>query len=190
VAQQRSRGGVVTTLPFPGRESNLLGDLVYRIHHSPAEYGIAAMTPESLQALHVAAHLDAIDRYIRPRIARGETVILDRFWWSTWVYGLDGGAIRTTIDALVECERKHWGALSPAVVILITRQHSLRPEDAGPAWARRLSLYRELADRERTQYPVRTVSNDAAEVETLARVEAAIEDARQPSFHSFPPGQE
>jgi thymidylate kinase len=180
--RQRSRGSAVATLSFPGHEPNSVGHLVYGIHHNPVHYGVAGITPESLQALHLAAHLDAIDRAIRPRIVRGETVILDRYWWSTWVYGMDTGAAKATMDALVECERQHWGALIPAVVILVTRQDSLRTEDAGPAWARRVSLYRQVADRERTRYPVRTVSNDATEAETLARVEAAVEDARQQTF--------
>ena len=175
-AHLRTRGKAVSTLSFPGREANSLGHLVYQIHHNPAAYGIAALTSESLQALHLAAHLDSIDRFIRPRILRGETVVLDRYWWSMWVYGMDGGAAKTTIDALVECERQHWGALTPTVVILVTRRDSLRPEDAGPDWARRQSLYEEVADHERLQYPVRVISNDSKASETLARVEAAVED--------------
>lgn len=184
-----SRGHFVTTLSFPGREPNSLGDLVYRIHHSPRDFGIAGMTAESLQALHVAAHLDAIDRYIRPRMAQGQTVILDRYWWSTWVYGIDAGAARPTIDALVECERQHWGLLTPSVVVLITRRDSLRPEDAGPAWDRRLALYHDIAERERTRYPVRIVENETAEDETITRVEAALDDARKNLFpHRSPIG--
>jgi thymidylate kinase len=188
-ALRRSRGSAVTTLSFPGDEPNSLGFLVYGIHHRPAHYGVAAITPESLQALHVAAHLDAIDRCIRPRIARGETVILDRYWWSTWVYGIDEGGKRATIEALVECERQHWGALTPTVVILLTRQDSLRPEDGGPAWARRLSLYQEIAARERGRYPVRTVSTDTTETESLVRVDAAVEDAHEQIFRPSPLGK-
>jgi dTMP kinase len=173
----RQQGLAVTTLSFPGREPGTLGYLVYDLHHDPNRFGISGITPEALQALHIAAHLDAIDRQIRGRIERGETIILDRYWWSTWVYGTDAGARQDTIRALVECERHHWGNLVPSVVILIVREDSLRATDAGPTWSRRLELYRTVAQQEQVHYPVRIVSNDASESEALDRVAKAVEDA-------------
>jgi len=175
----REGGDVVTSLSFPGREPGSLGRLVYGIHHDPAKFGIAEMTPESLQALHLAAHLDAIDRYIRPLVAQGETVILDRYWWSTWVYGVDSGASRVTIDALIECERQHWGSLTPDLIILVTRRDSLRLEDAGLAWSRRLTLYETIAEREQPQYPISIISNDTTENDALDRIVTAVDRARE-----------
>lgn len=181
---RRKKGDVVTSLSFPGREPGSLGSVVYSIHHDPGKFGINAMTPESLQTLHVAAHLDAIDRYVRPVVARGETVILDRYWWSTWVYGVDGSASRSTIDALIDYERQYWGSLTPDVVILITRDDSLRPEDGGFAWSRRLALYRTVADREQSRYPVRIISNDTTENDALDRIVATVDHLREQSMAS------
>jgi thymidylate kinase len=180
----RNNGDSVFSLSFPGREPGSLGSVIYDIHHDPGKFGISVMTPESLQTLHVAAHLDAIDRYVRPAVARGETVILDRYWWSTWVYGVDCGASRSTIDALIDFERLHWGSLAPDVVILITRDESLRPEESELAWSRRLALYRTVADREQSRYPVQVISNDTTEDDLLDRIVDTVEHLREQTMAS------
>src|SRR5713101_3899196 len=72
-------------LAFPGREDGSLGKQVYRVHHDPRSAGIEALTPTSLQVLHIAAHIDAIESRIFPALHAGKSIILDRFWWSTWV---------------------------------------------------------------------------------------------------------
>ncbi len=168
--------GSVTTLSFPGREPGSLGSHIYALHHEPGQFGIVGMTAESLQALHVAAHLDAIDRFIRPRIEQGEMVLLDRYWWSTWVYGIDAGAREETLNALAECERGHWGSLTPSAIILVTRRDSLRAEDAGEAWSRRMRLYQTVAEREQSRYPVRIIHNDTSEADALVRIARAVEE--------------
>ena len=53
-------------LSFPGKAAGTVGRLVYDVHHDPAQYGIQEITAASLQALHIAAHLDAIERRILP----------------------------------------------------------------------------------------------------------------------------
>ena len=70
-------------LSFPGKDVGTVGRLVYDVHHDPVQYGIQEITAASLQALHIAAHLDAIERRILPDLNEGHWVILDRFWWST-----------------------------------------------------------------------------------------------------------
>jgi thymidylate kinase len=184
VADLRKQNITVAALSFPGRELGTLGRVIYDLHHDPHRYGIAELTAESLQALHVAAHLDAIDRLIRPRIERGETVMLDRYWWSTWVYGIDAGAKRETIDALIECERQHWGTLKPEVVILVTRRDSLRPADAGESWERRMRLYAQIANQESERYPVRAIDNDSTEAEALSRIHATVDLLRNTTTQS------
>src|SRR5687767_6166927 len=87
----KALGEPTKLLTFPGREPGTLGRLIYDVHHDPAHFGVAALTPASKQALHIAAHLDAIERAIIPTLRAGRHVLLDRFWWSTWVYGTVGG---------------------------------------------------------------------------------------------------
>ncbi len=56
----REVGVKVERLAFPGAEAGTIGRLVYDIHHQPESFGVGAITPASLQTLHVAAHIDAI----------------------------------------------------------------------------------------------------------------------------------
>jgi len=109
-----SSGIPVTQLSFPGRREGSLGNLVYSVHHRPAEFGIQTMTTLGLQALHIAAHLDEIASIILPALNSGTWVVLDRFWWSTWVYGVHGGADRSCLELLIEAEKQAWGGVRPA----------------------------------------------------------------------------
>jgi dTMP kinase len=72
---------------FPGQQHGTLGRLIYDLHHNPKSYGINNINATSLQVLHLAAHVDAIEGQILPALKAGRWIVLDRFWWSTWVYG-------------------------------------------------------------------------------------------------------
>jgi dTMP kinase len=52
---------------------------VYGIHHDPSAYGVADLGATARQALHVAAHLDVMERAILPALRAGKHVILDRY---------------------------------------------------------------------------------------------------------------
>ena len=108
-----------------------IGRLVYDIHHDPVQYGVEKITAASLQALHIAAHLDAIERLILPDLSEGRWVILDRFWWSTWVYGRVARVERTTLDALIQAERLHWKGVQPDAFFLIDRYKNPFDNDTG-----------------------------------------------------------
>src|SRR3990172_5906938 len=79
-------------LAFPGKDAGTLGKLIYDIHHESGRFGIHAISATSLQILHIAAHVDAIENRIIPALKAGRSVVLDRFWWSTEVYGIVAGA--------------------------------------------------------------------------------------------------
>jgi thymidylate kinase len=81
---------------FPGQVEGTLGWHVYQLHHNPRQFGIESLTAESLQTLHVAAHLDTIDQIIKPSLRSGTTIVLDRYWWSAWVYGRERHATPST----------------------------------------------------------------------------------------------
>ncbi len=146
------RSGVSSEMvSFPGRKAGSLGRHVYDIHHSPRKFGIKTIDPASLQVLHVAAHIDAIEHRIRPILDRGRWVILDRYWWSTVVYGGIAGVPRASLDAMVALELIHWGPIQPNAIILVLRKspigRSIRLEDH-----RKLSAaYQDLAIEQRAQ---------------------------------------
>ena len=175
--EARAAGERVTAVSFPGNEVGTLGHHVYQLHHDLQRFGIREVTSASLQALHIAAHLDAIERSILPALERGDTLVLDRYWWSTWVYGTEAGVNAATLDAMIASECAHWGAVLPDVMVLVTRQDSLRPQDSGPAWRRRSALYESLAEREAASYPVRVVSNDGTEERAFENVMKAVSNA-------------
>ncbi len=146
---------------FPGNEPGTLGSLVYRLHHEADSVGIRAVSPTAIQTMHIAAHLDAIERVFRPRLEAGETIVLDRYWWSTAVYGAVTGVSRDVLADLISAERRYWGAIQPIVLFLIDRTRPWRSTEHTPAWDQLAREYRDLASKERAQYRVEVIANDA-----------------------------
>jgi thymidylate kinase len=155
--QQELNTGIetVVTGAFPGNAPGSLGKHVYDLHHTPEQFGVNQLRPDSLQLLHVAAHLDAIHGWIAAARETGKIVLLDRFWWSTYVYGLVAGLPEATIAAIVGVELPFWRSNPPDAVFLVNR-----PSSQGKADAALVSAYRNLADREREFTPVHELVND------------------------------
>ncbi|MGA3106473.1 MAG: hypothetical protein ABSD53_18485 [Terriglobales bacterium] len=147
-------------ISFPGNVENTLGKLVYELHHFHRDrFYIPAMNPLSLQVLHVAAHIDEIDRVVRPAIEHGTWVILNRFWWSTWVYGMLGNVNPKCLELIIEAERHFWGDLQPSAIFLVRRQEAIRREHAQETFDRLASLYRELSIREQASGVIHDLEN-------------------------------
>ncbi|CAB1059155.1 FIG00443277: hypothetical protein [Olavius sp. associated proteobacterium Delta 1] len=158
VAEQlRKRGFDVLSLSFPGKEPNSLGDLVYKIHHK--KFGIGKISDASLQALHVAAHIDCIENRIRPAILDRKIIVLDRYWWSTVAYGLASGIPKNILDAMVGLEKTVWGTLLPERLFLITRQEPFCAELDSRLWTRICIAYQDLYKEERGNYPINIIEN-------------------------------
>ncbi len=155
---------------FPGNESGTIGALVYRLHHEPDELGVRGAVPMALQAMHVAAHIDAIERVVRPKLDSGATVVLDRFWWSTWVYGCVAGIPRRLLERLIAVERLCWGTTIPAIAFLVDRERPLRPGDDTPTWPLLAREYRALAGREISRHRVDIISAEEGIERNLARM--------------------
>lgn len=128
---------------FPGRDPGTLGELVYRLHHDSAAIGVQSITSTALQLLHVAAHLDAIEREIDPLVESGAVVLLDRYWWSTWAYGVGSHADQDALAEMVNLERSFWGKLLPEAIFLVERPG---PQTAG--LRRAADAYAALASRD------------------------------------------
>ena len=158
-------------LSFPGKEEGTIGSLVYDVHHRPADYGIGAITPASLQALHIAAHLDAIEQRIIPALNEGRWVILDRFWWSTWAYGCVAAVDRATLDAMVQVERLHWRGVEPDALFLIDRRN-----DSFEGRVQLRESYHLLYESEKSRYPVHRIQNGLSVDRSVDRLLAAIRD--------------
>ena len=145
------------TVAFPGHVRGTLGAHVYALHHQPAEHGVGALTADALQLLHIAAHVDAIEAVIRPHVNRGGIVLLDRYWWSTWVYGRLSGVQLRSLRKMIDVERSYWGALAPRAIFLLTR--ACGDADQRGLFQRRVDAYEALAERERTKARVIRIEN-------------------------------
>ncbi len=185
-AQLQQTGVSVEVMSFPGREPGTLGAHIYQLHHQHhSTYGIEQIDPASLQLLHVAAHMDAITQRIRPALQAGTHVILDRYWWSTWVYGAASGVQTTTLDMMVNLERQHWADILPSVVFLLQANMPWRHGESVERFHALRSLYTQLAQQERNRYLVRVIDNSQrtgqALTETLDILHALSEQCPPPS---------
>lgn len=164
---------------FPGKRPGTIGQIVYEIHHDPGRFGIDELTQASLQGLHIAAHLDAIERAILPALGDGTWVILDRFWWSTWVYGCVSGVDRSVLDAMIGVERVQWAGTEPDVLFLIDRSdgHANREFDE------LRDAYRTLYGAERSKYPVRLIQNDGTVADSICEILSVLDELGGGSRH-------
>ncbi len=169
-----SCGEPVLLLTFPGKEQGTLGQLVYDVHHDPMRFGVTDLTPASKQALHIAAHLDAIERVIIPALYSGRHVVLDRFWWSTWVYGVVGGINRRVLQRMIDVELAQWGKVRPALAILLRRETPIDRDANRLDWLALRSEYDLLAERELTRHPVVAIDNVTYFDATVARVTSEV----------------
>jgi dTMP kinase len=159
------------SVSFPGDHPGTIGKLVYDLHHVPEKFGIESVSLIGLQALHIAAHLDAINDKILPAIDSGTWVVLDRFWWSTWVYGRASGIDPRVLDSLISPEKLLWGKVTPSVVFLIQRTEPFGDKPQGNEFATHSTLYRTLSICEAVNHEIVTMVD--------AEPEAANEIVRQ-----------
>ena len=180
--QLRSRGHDLLQLSFPGKEPGSIGELVYRIHHDEGPLRVGEISALAKQALHVAAHIDAIDRQILPALAEGKVVLLDRYWWSAWVYGLVGGCGRHKLRALVKAERSAWGRVRPVLAVLFRRPTPIDRDDPPARWQRLADEYARLAERESRLHPVAVIDNVGDPDTTVAALLDLIDKNVMPTF--------
>ena len=158
---------------FPGRDAGTLGHLVYQLHHESGQFGIQSLAPIGLQGMHIAAHLDAIFQRLLPLLDAGQSVVLDRYWWSTWAYGHAGQVHASVLDGLIGAEKTAWVDHLPTCVFLVRRQQPIR-EDYPEKWIALNRAYEELAGKERVHYPVVTVWNESDVPTALATITSQL----------------
>ena len=172
----RKEGLSCELMAFPGGEPGTLGHHIYKMHHHPRRLGVRSITPMSLQLLHLAAHVDTIESRIRPTLDAGRWIVLDRFWWSIWVYGASAGIPTASLKAMVRLEKLSWGAIHPDLIILLRRRESFHPQQDRQEFEQLTAKYSELAAREASEENVQLVDNQAQpqEVTERALVEIAL----------------
>jgi len=163
---------------FPGKTPGTLGELVYRIHHEHSdEFHVPSLSSCALQTLHIAAHVDAIESRIAPAVRDGAWVILDRFWWSTYVYGLDAGVLEQSLEYMIQLEKSIWGRLLPDVMFLVDTPTPLSSDESDTeAWQRKRQLYTELANRESESYRCVLIETERGQEARKAALERILHE--------------
>lgn len=154
VAKRLQMAGVACScLSFPGKEQGTIGAHIYKLHHDLAHYDVMQLSPLSLQILHIAAHVDTIEQRILPMLREGKTVFLDRYWWSTWTYGIAADIPAPHLEAIIAIERLVWRDIVPATLFLLDRQQPLTPIPL-------VGIYKDLVRQESNNYPVIALKNE------------------------------
>ena len=176
----RKAGVPCEHVAFPGRQPGSLGRLVYDLHHSPSGLGLDEVNATSLQLLHIAAHVDAIEGRILPALRTGSWIILDRFWWSTWVYGTALGVPERSLKAMIRLERIHWGQVEPDVLFLVERKIVTSKGGEG-SQGQIFEGYRALANRDQLHSRVVTLRNESSLANALDEIWGEILPMSPPS---------
>lgn len=173
---------------FPGSTAGTLGNLVYKLHHglldgAPKPSSIAG---PALQLLHVAAHVDAIMRELEPVFAAGGSVILDRYWWSTYAY-VRRFVPEPTAWSVIGAETPFWTGLPSPEVIYLRRRQSLKPEDLDHLERVEIAgYYEEVAKAQQTAgIRVVTIDNDDGIEHTWEQILSALHLEHHP-LHVVP----
>ena len=155
-----------TIVAFPGNAPRTLGSLVYDIHHNQKKYFEECLNETSLQLLHIASHIDLLQRKLRKLSSEKCIVLLDRYWWSTYVYGLAGGLEENIIQAIIEPELLHWKDINVKKIFLLEREN--RERDYDEIKDRKIvEVYRELSARESKSI---LIDNNGSIDETVTKI--------------------
>ena len=152
-AMLNDKGTPAKLLSFPGKEAKEpLASSCTTFIMLPLLLGVAAVSSSSLQLLHIAAHVDAIERVILPLCCRDS----QWFWTGSggpprlWVSGRKRQAAHRKYDP-----RRADGVGNRAAIIffLIQRRTPLRAEPES-RWLRWCDLYERLAGEEQRKIKI------------------------------------
>jgi dTMP kinase len=157
-------------LSFPGREPGTVSELIYRLYHNPREFGVENVSSIAMQVMVTAAHVEVLEARIKPLIKAGVDIVLDRFWWSTWVYATIEGVPDHTRDMMIELEMQSWENIRPDVVFLVLREEPLLPQPPNHKWLEIVMLYKHLFEFQNNNVPIQLVTNEGTPSEALQKV--------------------
>lgn len=120
---ENNTGYKCITFSFPGSKKRTLGHMVYDIHHNSRKYFDENISEISLQLLHVASHIDLMEKEIIPACNKNYIILLDRFWWSTYSYGLANKLTEKVIQNIISIEKLYWSNIGVKKIFIIERRN-------------------------------------------------------------------
>ena len=154
-AKLASRNLNVRYLPFPDTSKGIWGSLVCQLHVSDCSPG--TISPTSFLLVEIASHLNSIDRLTyHKRTVFPSFLVLDRFWWSTWVHGKLRGIPVKLLQRIVDIEQEFWKRADLPSVVFVS------PDNSGAKANNRIRaalLYKQLVEREKIKRPIHAVNS-------------------------------
>ncbi len=169
----------VCSLSFPGQQPHSIGKLVYDLHHKPETFDLQNIHPLTLQMLHISAHIDCIENEIKPAINEGAIVLLDRNWWSTWVYGITAGIKPRPLKMAIGLELYFWKKVKNIELFLIQSDIPYRSISEKSKWGLLNKEYNKLA--ENSSIRVRKIQNNQGDMDTNIKLITQKIIEKQPS---------
>jgi hypothetical protein len=111
---------------------------------------------------------------IRPYIEKGGIVLLDRYWWSTWVYGRLSGVDPVALEKMIAVERLYWHDLSPTAIFSVIRPVNAFEMDVRGDFLEKSKEYESVVDREIAHNRVIAIENSRAVVAVASEISGII----------------
>ena len=124
------------------------------------------MNETSLQRLHISSHIDLIQRNMEKLRSERCIILLDRFWWSTYVYGLAGGLDSNIVQTILEPELVYWKNINIKKIFLLDRGNRERDYDEEKDKII-VGLYRELSSKDAK---ILIIRHDGSKEEALSKI--------------------
>jgi dTMP kinase len=161
---------------LPGKSAGTVGEHIYRLYHDPASFGVRYISVTTEQLLFTAAHADVIENEILPILSKGTNVVLDRYWWSTWVYSIVGGLDERVRDLLLELELKVWRDVKPHRIFLLHRNRPATSEHNLEKWDRLVSLYDDIRSKQAALARIVDVDNNTDIQSAMTNIIGSVEN--------------
>ena len=170
-----NRGYPCEQMATPSKGLGVASQLVYEHHYIPSKHKAGGVSTTSKQVPHDIAHINVIECCILPALQSGRSVVLDRFWWSTWVYGIASGVERKFLESLIDLERKQWQSITPTAVLLLRWQPLVQQNSEYEYWETLSHEYDALAEKEQSCYPVFPINRGASLEDAIDLVKTIVD---------------
>lgn len=100
-----------------------VGEAIYKMTEEMGK----DLDPLARQYLHMASHSHSVQNLIKPALAEGIPVFLDRWWWSTVTYGWYGSKRIQRAFSLTDftaLAKRNWKGVRPDMVALFMHPHA------------------------------------------------------------------
>ena len=130
--------------------------------------------------IHMFAHMDVLENQIIPKLKTGISIVLDRFWWTTWVQSITSGTSKQELKLTLKVEQDKWNCTKPDVIFFIKANRPHKPEEHNAQWYKTNASYKELVDNQELSYPIRVIGNDGDITSTInAITEISLQVCKQ-----------